>query len=140
MLKHILLLCLLYQVNCQILPVIYAAPSSVSHQSRIDVKHTPQIIATPLVYSPTVYAIYPNKEKESNIVLTPVTSDMLLTPIAFTFFHNLPLSRALEHPIIIENQDSNGAESQLSNVHENFINTSKKPEEEISNVAMGLPT
>ena len=118
MLGHILILCLFYKVNSQILPVIYAAPSSVSHQSRIDVKHTPQIIAAPLVYTPAIYATYPIEEKNNNIALTSVLSDKV--PIALTFFHNLPLARALEHPIVIESQDSNEAEKQVVNSNKNM--------------------
>ncbi|CAB3251470.1 unnamed protein product [Arctia plantaginis] len=30
------------------------------------------------------------------------TADTILTPVALTFFHNLPLSRALEHPISLD--------------------------------------
>lgn len=95
-------------VNCQLLPVIYSAPSAVSHQSQIHVKHSSNVIATPLVYSPIVYATYPSREElKSELLLTPVVSDAGLTPIALTIFQNMPLARALEHPIQIgQGQDS----------------------------------
>ncbi|CAH2240314.1 jg25858 [Pararge aegeria aegeria] len=102
---------LVNQVKSQLLPVIYAAPSAVSHQSRIDVKHTPGIITPSIIYSPTIYATYPLKvEKPREVVLRRMTGDTVLTPIALSFFHNLPLARALEHPVSI-NQDNESTES-----------------------------
>ncbi|CAH2091206.1 unnamed protein product [Euphydryas editha] len=108
MYRLILTLFFICTVNCQLLPVIYSAPSAVSHQSQIHVKHSSNVIATPLVYSPVVYATYPSKEEiNGELFLTPVVSDAVLTPIALTLFHNMPLARALEHPIQIgQGQDS----------------------------------
>ncbi|KAJ8716168.1 hypothetical protein PYW08_013453 [Mythimna loreyi] len=92
-------------VHGQIVPLVYAAPSAVSHQSRIDIKHSPGFIAGPLIYRPatTLYASHLPDDKPRETVLSPVfTADTILTPVALTFFHNLPLARALEHPISID--------------------------------------
>lgn len=138
MFRPILFLCLLFEFNCQLLPVIYAAPSSVSHQSRVDIKNIPQIIATPLVYSPVIYATYPKDGKKSDIVLTQVRSDTVLAPIALTLFHNLPLARALEHPIIIESEDA--TENQLTNDVENIVQNNNIYAGSTETVDMTLPT
>ncbi|KAJ0178340.1 hypothetical protein K1T71_006163 [Dendrolimus kikuchii] len=93
------------QVQCHSGPLVFAAPSAVSHQSRIDIKHTPSYIATPVVYSPisTIYASGSIAGYAQEAVLTPILpTDTLLTPVALSFFHNLPLARALEHPISID--------------------------------------
>uniref|UniRef100_A0A2A4JFW4 DUF4794 domain-containing protein n=1 Tax=Heliothis virescens TaxID=7102 RepID=A0A2A4JFW4_HELVI len=105
MITLLLLVSAMWEVRGQIVPLIYAAPSAVSHQSRIDIKHSPGFIAGPLIYSPaaTLYASHEPKVKVQETVLTPVfTADTILTPVALSFFHNLPLARALEHPISID--------------------------------------
>lgn len=104
MIRLLLIVSVFCNVYCN-RPIIFAAPSAVSHQSRIDIKHTPGFISAPLIYSPatTIYASHPNAEVPREAILAPVlTTDTLLTPIALSFFHNLPLARALEHPISID--------------------------------------
>lgn len=123
MLRLILVLFSIYQVKCQLLPVIYAAPSAVSHQSRIDIKHSPGIISSPLIYSPAVYATYPLQGDTREVVLSTVTGDTVYTPIALSFFHNLPLARALQHPVSI-NQDRVSAESTTVMIDNMEMNTS----------------
>lgn len=100
MIRIIFLVCVLRQTQGQLAPLIFAAPSAVSHQSRIDIRHTPGFISTPFLYSPI--APY-TTVKESESVLPPVLRpESYFTPVALTFFHNLPLARALENPISIE--------------------------------------
>ncbi|CAB3259815.1 unnamed protein product [Arctia plantaginis] len=91
-------------VRGQLVPVIYAAPSAVSHQSRIDIRHSPYI-SGPLLYNPPkfLYEKHSADEKtRDSIIKSMFTADTILTPVALTFFHNLPLSRALEHPISLD--------------------------------------
>ncbi|KAJ2944318.1 hypothetical protein O0L34_g18308 [Tuta absoluta] len=91
------------QAHGHLVPIIYAAPSAVSHQSRIDIKHSSGI-PSPLVYTPltTIYATHP-KPLLSETVFSPVlATDTLLTPVALSVFHNFPLARALEHPISLD--------------------------------------
>lgn len=108
MIRILLIVSVFSKVHSNV-PLIFAAPSAVSHQSRIDVKHTPGFLSTPLIYSPVIYASHPKTEIHREAIIAPVlTTDTLLTPIALSFFHNLPLARALEHPISIEKaQESN---------------------------------
>ncbi|XP_059053827.1 uncharacterized protein LOC131848090 [Achroia grisella] len=105
MIRLFLTISVIAKVQCN-MPIIYAAPSAVSHQSRIDIKHTPAIISAPLVYSPatTIYASHPEAENNKKVLAfaPTLTSNTVLTPIALTIFHNLPLARALEHPISID--------------------------------------
>ncbi|CAK1556208.1 unnamed protein product [Leptosia nina] len=105
MLRQILFfLYVLTYAQCQVLPLIFAAPSAVSHQSRIDIKRTP---VTPLIYSPS--GVFGSNFKEiqpNRRVDTTIYTDAVLTPIALTFFHNLPLARALEHPISLSEVQS----------------------------------
>lgn len=97
MIKLIFIACVTNLVQGYLTPLLYAAPSAVSHQSRIDIKHTPHISA-PLVYHPaSIVATH----SPSTIVSPIIASDTLLTPIALIFYHNLPLARALEHPISV---------------------------------------
>lgn len=119
MLRLILVLFSIYQVKCQLLPVIYAAPSAVSHQSRIDIKHSPGIISSPLIYSPAVYATYPLKGDTREVVLSTVTGDTVYTPIALSFFHNLPLARALEHPVSINRVSAESTTVMIDNMEAN---------------------
>ncbi|CAG9561161.1 unnamed protein product [Danaus chrysippus] len=115
MLSLLLVLYLSYNVDCHLLPVVYAAPSAVSHQSRIDVKSTPAFI-TPVLYSSTVYATYPGKvDENSNTVYSPVLSDTVLTPVALSYFHNLPLARALQSPVFIHEEDLNADDKDPEN-------------------------
>lgn len=121
MLKIFVILSLTYRARGQLAPLIYAAPSAVSHQSRVDIKHTPGFISAPLIYSPatTIFASQPQRlEVASDTVLTPI-----LTPIAFSFYHNLPLARALEHPISIEamQESANIQNNESSEEKENAI-------------------
>lgn len=91
------------QVQCRSGTLIFIAPSAVSHQSRIDIKHIPGYIASPIVYNPisTIYTSGSIAAQEA--ILTPILpTDTLLTPVALSFFHNLPLARALEHPISVD--------------------------------------
>lgn len=100
-------------VRGQIVPLIYAAPSAVSHQSRVDIKHSHGFISGPLIYSPStsLYASHKPDDKPQETVLTPVfTADTILTPVALSFFHNLPLARALEHPISIDKVQEENAQ------------------------------
>lgn len=97
----------MWKVHGQLVPLIYAAPSAVSHQSRIDIAHSPGFITGPLIYSPaaTLYATHQseNNDKSREAVITPVfTADTIFTPVALSFYHNIPLARALEHPISID--------------------------------------
>ncbi|CAH0584221.1 unnamed protein product [Chrysodeixis includens] len=113
MIKLIILVSVVCTVHGQIFPLIYAAPSAVSHQSRIDVKHSPGFISSPLIYSPaaTLYESQKSIESPRQTVITPVfTSDTILTPVALSFFHNLPLARALEHPISIDKVQNESAQ------------------------------
>lgn len=97
MIKLILVACVNNLVQGYLSPLLYAAPSAVSHQSRIDVKHTP-FISAPLFYNTaTIVATQPAQ----TVVAPIIASDTLLTPIALSFFHNLPLARGLEHPILL---------------------------------------
>lgn len=117
MIKLITLVSVLCSVRGQIFPLIYAAPSAVSHQSRIDIKHSPSFISSPLIYSPaaTLYEHQKSIERPRQTVITPVfTSDTILTPVAVTFFHNLPLARALEHPISIDKVQQESAQDDSS--------------------------
>lgn len=96
MIELILIACVSNLVQGYLSPLLYAAPSAVSHQSRIDIKHTP-LISAPVFFSPAVVATQP-----AQTIMTPIiASDTLLTPIALSSFHNLPLTRSLEHPIPI---------------------------------------
>lgn len=98
MIKLILISCVNNLVQGYLSPLLYTAPSAISHQSRIDIKHTP-FISAPLFYNPaTIVATQPAQ----TVVAPIIASDTLLTPIAFSFFHNLPLARALEHPISLK--------------------------------------
>lgn len=102
------------KVHSHVAPLIYAAPSAVSHQSRIDIKHTPALISTPLIYSPAIFTSHP-KEVASEALFTPIlASDTVFTPVALNLYHNLPLARALQHPISIdtvENTDKEDSEN-----------------------------
>lgn len=81
-------------VQGHLTPLLYEAPSAVSHQSRIDIKHTP-LISQPLFYSPVTLVATP-----AHTIVTPIiASDTVLTPISLSFYHNLPLARALEQTI-----------------------------------------
>lgn len=102
MIRLILISCAVTKVCCHILPLIYAAPSAVSHQSRIDIRHSPGFVQAPLIYSPaaTLFASH-QKQIASDTVFTPIFSDTILTPIALSYYHNLPLARALQHPVAI---------------------------------------
>lgn len=91
-------------VHGHVLPWIYAAPSAVSHQSRIDIRHSPGFVQAPLIYSPAA-SLFASHQSQiaSDTVLTPIfASDAVLTPIGLSFYHNLPLTRALEHPVSID--------------------------------------
>lgn len=100
MFRTFFVLTVIAKVQSHAVPLIYAAPSAVSHQSRIDIKHDPGFIS-PVVYTP---AILPSHLKvASEAVVAPiVSSHAVLAPVALSFFHNLPLARALEHPISID--------------------------------------
>lgn len=102
MIRLLLLVCAVCKAQGHYAPLIFAAPSAVSHQSRIDIRYNPGYVSAPLVYSPL--AIYPSPaEAASDSIFTPVIkADQLLTPVALTFFHNLPLARALERPVSID--------------------------------------
>ncbi|GBP35113.1 hypothetical protein EVAR_28312_1 [Eumeta japonica] len=92
----VLALALAGAVRCQLAHVIYASPSAVSHQSRIDIKHG-AVLSAPAVYAPAVFVTRP---KASSIVAPAlVPADLWTGPIAYGFFHSLPLTRALEHPV-----------------------------------------
>lgn len=113
MIRIFFLVCVLRKTQGQLAPLIFAAPSAVSHQSRIDIRHTPGFIS-PLVYSPI--ASY-TAVKESELVLPPlVRTEFYFTPVALTFFHNLPLARAIEHPISIERVQEESAPEKLDEV------------------------
>lgn len=100
MIKIFFLVCVLHKIQGQLASLIFTAPSAISHQSRIDMSHTPGFISAPLVYSPI--AGY-TAVKESEPVLLPlVRTEHYFTPVVLTFFHNLPLARALQHPISIK--------------------------------------
>ncbi|XP_022830352.1 uncharacterized protein LOC111359135 [Spodoptera litura] len=114
MIRLLLFVGVLCEVYGDLVPLIYAAPSAVSHQSRIDIKHSPGFVAGPLIYSPaaTLYANHQIENKVREAVITPVfTADTILTPVALSFFHNLPLARALEHPISIDKAQEENAEN-----------------------------
>lgn len=100
MIRIFILVCVLHKTQGQLAPLIFAAPSSVSHQSRIDIRHTPGFISAPLVYSPI--AVFPAVKESESVLPTLVRSEHYFTPVAFTFFHNLPLARALERPVSIK--------------------------------------
>ncbi|CAG9793828.1 unnamed protein product [Diatraea saccharalis] len=132
--------------HCQVAPLIYAAPTAVSHQSRVDVKNTPGFISAPLIYSP---AIISPKEVTNEAVITPVLAvDTVLTPIALTFFNNLPLSRALKHPISIgmmqeeAEREEHEIESQTHTEKESSINdeiiVENNMENTVPNVSAGV--
>lgn len=92
-------------VRGQLVPLIYTVPSAVSHQSRVDIRHSPGFISEPLIYNPpkVLYQKHTADEKTQETILTPIfTADTIITPVALSFFHNLPLSRALEHPISLD--------------------------------------
>lgn len=124
MITLVLLVCAICKVHGQLVPLIYAAPSAVSHQSRVDITHTPGFISAPLIYSPatTLYSSHQVDGKAREAVVTPVfASDTILTPVALSFFHNLPLARALEHPISIdkmqqENEQNDEATQNMESV------------------------
>lgn len=101
MIKIILIAYLFNLVQGYLTPLIYAAPSAVSHQSRIDIKHNP-IISAPLIYNPGQAIVAIHSEPARAIVAPIIATDTLLAPVALSFFHNLPLARALKHPISIE--------------------------------------
>uniref|UniRef100_A0A2H1V1N3 SFRICE_014036 n=1 Tax=Spodoptera frugiperda TaxID=7108 RepID=A0A2H1V1N3_SPOFR len=127
MIRLLLFVGVLCEVYGDLVPLIYAAPSAVSHQSRIDIKHSPGFVAGPLIYSPaaTVYANQQLENKVREAVITPVfTADTILTPVALSFFHNLPLARALEHPISIDKAQEDNAENY------EFVNAVAIPEQE----------
>lgn len=111
-----------------LIPLIYAAPSAVSHQSRIDIKLAP-FMSTPFIYSPeaAIHLNIPTKvTAASDPALTSVLpSDTFIAPIALTFFHNLPLSRALGQPISIHKGQQETAEETIAMIIEN-----KEPEEQ----------
>ncbi|KAH9637195.1 hypothetical protein HF086_016217 [Spodoptera exigua] len=114
MIRLLLFVGAMCEVYGDIVPLIYAAPSAVSHQSRIDIKHSPGFVAGPLIYSPAapLYAHHQLENKVREAVITPVfTADTILTPVALSFFHNLPLARALEHPISIDKAQEENAEN-----------------------------
>ncbi|KAG7296104.1 hypothetical protein JYU34_021199 [Plutella xylostella] len=109
MLFTIVILCVVSCASSHLGPVIYAAPSAVSHQSRIDIKHTP-VLSAPLIYSPTIYATHP-RAIVADTVLTPVVPvDTVFSPVALGVFHNLPLARALKHPVSIEKAQQEAVE------------------------------
>lgn len=147
MLRTLFVITVISKVHSHVVPLIYAAPSAVSHQSRIDIKHSPSFISTPIIYSPAAILASHPKEIASETVLTPiVATDTVLTPVALSFFHNLPLARALQHPISIdmvqnsykndsENVDQPQSEKEMSTeqtmptekMYENVIENSKEP-------------
>ncbi|KOB74591.1 putative cuticle protein [Operophtera brumata] len=107
MIRIFLLVCVLRNAQGQYAPLIFAAPSAVSHQSRIDIRHTPGFISAPFVYSPI--AAYTAVKESESIFPAVIRSEPYFTPVALTFFHNVPLARALEHPISIEEaQEASG--------------------------------
>lgn len=134
MIRLFLLVCV-YKAQGQYAPLIFAAPSAVSHQSRIDIRHSPEFVSAPLVYSPL--AVYPSAaEAASDSFLTPVIkADQLFIPVALTFFHNLPLARALEHPISIDKirEEVNAAQNPNT---VGIVDDAKENEEENSELAV----
>lgn len=133
MLLAVALVCALTScVTADIGPLIFAAPSAVSHQSRVDIKHS-AVNTSPLIYSPgTFYARHPARAVvASETILTPViTDDTVLTPIAFGFFHNLPLARALKHPVSIENAQAEATAKDLMTKNEETL---KQMDESVNN-------
>lgn len=100
----------LTSAQSHIVPLIYAAPSAVSHQSRIDIKTKPAFVSSPLIYSPST-SILLHKPPETLFVkhelLSPISEANVLTHVAYGFYNNLPLARALQHPVYIkENLDN----------------------------------
>lgn len=108
--------------GAHLIPLIYAAPSAVSHQSRLDIKHA-SFLSTPIVYSPetAVHVNIPTKiTTGSHPVLTSVLApDTFMAPIALTFYHNLPLSRALENPVSIDKAQEEAAQGTIAMIIEN---------------------
>lgn len=79
--------------------VIYTAPSAVSHQSRIDIRHSP---LHSFVYSPATVFAHPARTIITNDhhIITPVIStNHVLTPVAYSYYHDLPLARAMKDPV-----------------------------------------
>lgn len=109
------------------MPFIYTAPTVVSHQSRIDVQHSPGFIAGPLIYPSTIFASHPNTQS-NNAVVTPVlTTNTVFAPIALSFFHNLPLARALQHPVTIEKaQDTAIVQDEATNDGRSILKSSAR--------------
>lgn len=100
MIRIIFLVCVLSNAQGQFDPLIFTAPSAVSHQSRIDIRHDPGFISVPFVYSPI--AAYTDVKEREYVFPAAIRSQPYLTPVALTFFQNLPLARALDHPISID--------------------------------------
>lgn len=96
----LLLIVFVNQVSSNLVPIIYAAPSAVSHQSRIDIKHSSNYVATPLIYSPgTILSNGPKMTVNNDIVLPMIPNAVL------TLYHT-PLSRALAQPISIDTREA----------------------------------
>jgi hypothetical protein len=121
---RILLIVFVTTARSQIAPLIYAAPSAVSHQSRVEVKHTPSFISAPLIYSPAAIITSLPAEVKKETIITPIfATDTVLAPIALSFFNNLPLARALKHPISIDEAQEN---------YERNIKSQREDNEEIT--------
>lgn len=138
MITLLLFLSVMCTVHGQIVPLLYAVPSAVSHQSRIDIRHSPGFITGPLVYSPgtTLHTSHQPNDKPQETLVTPIfTADTIFTPVALSFFHNLPLARALEHPISIDKvQEENAQNESFTIFDDDTQNTiiTETPEQEIT--------
>lgn len=54
-----------------------------------------------MIFNPAaIVAIHPEPAK--TIVSPFIATDTILTPVAVSYFHHLPLARALKHPISID--------------------------------------
>lgn len=81
---------------------IIAAPSAVSHQSRIDVHHSPSYIVPSSTYTSAITtidkSIDPVKATYEAILVPILTEGSVLVPIPVHFLNHLSMSRALASP------------------------------------------
>ncbi|CAH0398716.1 unnamed protein product [Chilo suppressalis] len=131
MLSRILFVVFVTTTFCEAASLIYASPTAVSHQSRVDIKHTPGFLSAPLIYSPTILA--GANEVTNGAVITPVLAvDTVLTPVALSFFNNLPLARALKTPISIEKLQEEGEKDEMKTSGSKFESDNETPNKHVT--------